>query len=78
MNTKKTLTIAIDGHSSCGKSTVAKALAKELGYTYIDSGAMYRAVTLFCINEGLIHGDDVQEDQLRKQITDINIEFIMN
>ncbi|HPH16644.1 MAG TPA: (d)CMP kinase, partial [Bacteroidales bacterium] len=41
--------IAIDGYSSCGKSTIAKGIAKELGYTYIDTGAMYRAVTLFCL-----------------------------
>ena len=50
----KKLIIAIDGYSSCGKSTFAKAIAKELKYIYIDSGAMYRAVTLYCMRKGLI------------------------
>ena len=49
--------IAIDGFSSCGKSTMAKDLAKEIGYIYIDSGAMYRAVTLYCIEHGLFLAD---------------------
>ena len=49
----KKLTIAIDGFSSCGKSTVAKELAKKLGYIYVDTGAMYRAVTLYCMRNGL-------------------------
>ncbi|MFT5581837.1 MAG: cytidylate kinase, partial [Psychromonas sp.] len=56
----KKITIAIDGHSSCGKSTMAKALAKEIGYIYIDTGAMYRGVTLYCLRKGLI--DDQQID----------------
>ena len=50
----KLITIAIDGHSSCGKSTMAKDLAKEIGYIYIDTGAMYRAVTLYALQNGLI------------------------
>ena len=49
----KKITIAIDGYSSCGKSTMAKDLAREIGYIYIDSGAMYRAVTLYCLDNGL-------------------------
>ena len=49
----KLITIAIDGHSSCGKSTMAKDLAKEIGYIYIDTGAMYRAVTLYSLQHGL-------------------------
>jgi cytidylate kinase len=53
----KKITIAIDGHSSCGKSTMAKDLARELGYTYIDTGAMYRAVTLFAMRKGLFAED---------------------
>lgn len=53
----KKITIAIDGHSSCGKSTMAKDLARELGYTYIDTGAMYRAVTLFAMRKGLFTED---------------------
>ncbi|MBQ7442535.1 MAG: (d)CMP kinase [Bacteroidaceae bacterium] len=53
----KKITIAIDGHSSCGKSTMAKDLAREIGYIYIDSGAMYRACTLFCMRQGLVRPD---------------------
>ena len=57
MTTSKKITIAIDGYSSCGKSTMAKALAKKLGYVFIDSGAMYRGVTLFCMRNHLIDSD---------------------
>lgn len=53
------ITIAIDGFSSCGKSTMAKDLAREIGYIYIDSGAMYRAVTLYCIENGLLHNGQI-------------------
>ena len=53
----KKITIAIDGHSSCGKSTMAKDLAREIGYIYIDSGAMYRCCTLFCLQHGFIRPD---------------------
>lgn len=67
--------IAIDGHSSCGKSTIAKGLAKKLNYIYVDTGAMYRAVTLFCMNEGLITGNQVDEKALKKKIKDIEISF---
>jgi cytidylate kinase len=70
--------IAIDGVSSSGKSTAAKDVARELGYTYIDSGAMYRAVTLFCIRENLIHEGEVDEERLEKQISGIHIEFRFN
>jgi CMP/dCMP kinase len=71
----KRLTIAIDGHSSCGKSTVAKELALKLGYTYIDSGAMYRAVTLFCIQNNLIEGDHINLDKLNSMFSEVNIHF---
>ncbi len=71
----KKLVIAIDGHSSCGKSTVAKQLAKKLNYTYIDSGAMYRAVTLFCIQNNLVNGDVVNIEGLQNSIDDIKIHF---
>ena len=54
----KKITIAIDGFSSCGKSTMAKDLAREIGYIYIDSGAMYRAVTLYSMENGLFTGND--------------------
>ncbi len=72
---KKGLTIAIDGHSSCGKSTVAKNLAKILHYTYIDSGAMYRAVTLFCLKNRLINGNTVIEPKLKDALPSIKIHF---
>ena len=67
--------IAIDGHSSCGKSTIAKALAKRLGYTYVDTGAMYRAVTFFCQQNNLIQNGVVDENALKKRIDEINISF---
>lgn len=74
----KVITIAIDGHSSCGKSTMAKDLAKEIGYIYIDTGAMYRAVTLFAMQNGLITGAGIDEDALRNRMPDILITFQLN
>ena len=71
----KKVTIAIDGFSSCGKSTMAKDLAKEIGYIYIDSGAMYRAVTLYCIKNGLFSGDEINTPELERRIKDIHITF---
>ena len=53
----KKINIAIDGHSSCGKSTIAKQVANQLGYTYIDTGAMYRAVCLFCLQNNILKDD---------------------
>ena len=53
----KKITIAIDGHSSCGKSTMAKDLAREVGYIYVDTGAMYRSVTLYALRKGLFEED---------------------
>ena len=77
--TEKKLTIAIDGFSSCGKSTVAKELARKLGYIYVDTGAMYRAVTLYCMRNGLISDDGtVDNENLKKVIGDINISFSYN
>ena len=70
--------IAIDGHSSCGKSTVARDLARHLGIAYIDTGAMYRAVTLFALNNGLIRGEAVEEEALQKALDAIDIEFRPN
>ena len=58
----KKITIAIDGFSSCGKSTMAKDLAREIGYIYIDSGAMYRAVTLYSIENGIFQGDRIDAE----------------
>lgn len=75
---EKKLTIAIDGYSSCGKSTFAKAVAKELGYLYIDSGAMYRAVTLFCMRKGLVNRDAADRRGIVAEIENINIDFVFN
>lgn len=74
----KKIIIAIDGFSSSGKSTMAKDLAKEIGYTYIDSGAMYRAVTLYCQQHHLITGDRVNETLLQKEMENIRIKFNVN
>ena len=74
----KKITIAIDGFSSCGKSTMAKDLAKEIGYTYIDTGAMYRAVTLYCIQHGFFEGEKIKEEELKASIHDIDISFRLN
>ena len=70
--------IAIDGYSSCGKSTVAKEVARELGYLYIDSGAMYRSVTLYCLRNGMVKNGEVDTETLSKQIHNIKIEFLYN
>lgn len=75
----KKITIAIDGYSSCGKSTMAKALAKEIGYIYIDSGAMYRAVTLYCLDSGMVGpGGDIDTQRLKASMHDIHIDFKLN
>ncbi len=76
--TKKIITIAIDGFSSSGKSTMAKTLAKKIGYAYIDTGAMYRAVTLFCIENGLFDGDKVNAQRLIELLPEIKITFGVN
>ena len=72
------LTIAIDGFSSCGKSTIAKALASELGYNYVDTGAMYRAVTLYCIKQGWILDHNIDKEKLVKYLSKIHIKFKFN
>lgn len=72
------ITIAIDGHSSCGKSTMAKDLARELEYVYVDTGAMYRAVTLYCIQNGLIDGEKVDVEALRGHMDNVKISFQFN
>ena len=74
----KKITIAIDGFSSCGKSTMAKDIAREVGYIYIDSGAMYRAVTLYSIENGIFDGDVIDTEKLKKAIKDIQISFRPN
>ncbi len=70
--------VAIDGHSGCGKSTVAKQLAARLGYVYIDTGAMYRAVTLFALRNGLAADKKVDAPRLIERLGEINIEFRFN
>ena len=71
----KKITIAIDGFSSCGKSTMAKALARNIGYLYFDSGAMYRAVALYCMQNGIIANGEIDKEALRQQIDNIKITF---
>ena len=71
--------IAIDGHSSCGKSTMAKDLAKAIGYIYVDTGAMYRAVTLYALRHGMISLEgEVDSAALETSMDDINISFKLN
>ncbi len=68
--------IAIDGHSSCGKSTMAKALAQQVGYIYVDSGAMYRAVTLFALRHQLFNADgSVKAEDLQAHMSDVKVHF---
>ncbi|MDR1783157.1 MAG: (d)CMP kinase [Dysgonamonadaceae bacterium] len=74
----KKIIVAIDGYSSCGKSTLAKDLAKTVKYNYIDSGAMYRAVTLYCLENGLVVGGKIDEASLKDEIDDIKITFALN
>ena len=74
----KRLIIAIDGYSSCGKSTFARAIAEELDYIYIDSGAMYRAVTLYCIRKGYIEGEEVKTADIIGDLGEIDISFVYN
>ena len=74
----KKITIAIDGHSSCGKSTMAKDLAREVGYVYVDTGAMYRCVTLYALRNGLFTPDGIKEDELHQQMPNIQISFKFN
>ncbi|WP_027454539.1 (d)CMP kinase [Xylanibacter brevis] len=75
----KKITIAIDGHSSCGKSTMAKALARKLGYIYVDTGAMYRSVTLYALRHNLFCEDgSIKTDELKQQMANICISFQLN
>ena len=78
MKDKKLLTIAIDGYSSCGKSTLAKALAKKLGYIFVDSGAMYRGVTLYALEHGLFQHGQLNINQLIEHLTHIQLSFKYN
>ncbi len=76
--TNPKIIIAIDGHSSCGKSTIAKAVAAQFGYVFIDSGAMYRAVTLFALRHNLIENGIANEQELISLLPEIKIEFRFN
>lgn len=69
------INVAIDGYSSCGKSTIAKALAQYAGYAYIDSGAMYRAVALYCLRSGIMDEERIDEELLRERIASLHISF---
>lgn len=75
---KEKLIIAIDGYSSCGKSTFARLIAKELNYIFIDSGAMYRAVTLFCMRENYINNNGLNTVGILSRLKEINIDFVFN
>lgn len=74
----KKITIAVDGYSSCGKSTMAKDLAREIGYVYIDTGAMYRSVTLYALQNGLITSEGINTALLKEKMADIKITFALD
>ena len=74
----KKINIAIDGHSSCGKSTIAKSISQKFQMRYIDSGAMYRAITLFCLQNNLIYEGIVNNEGLKKHLESINLGFEYN
>ncbi len=78
MGNNKKIIVAIDGYSSCGKSTMAKALARKVGYVYVDTGAMYRAVALFAMRQGLITPDKIDEAGLQQVVGNIKIDFRPN
>jgi len=78
MNLSQKLIIAIDGYSSSGKSSFAKNIAKEFGYVYIDTGAMYRAVTLFCLNNKLAQNGNVNKQGIISSLDKIHVSFTMN
>ncbi len=77
-NNNNRIIIAIDGYSSCGKSTVAKEVARQLNYIYIDTGAMYRAVTLYCLRNGIIDKGVINIGELEKQLHQIDVLFKYN
>jgi cytidylate kinase len=75
---EKRLIIAIDGYSSCGKSTFARLIAKDLNYIFIDSGAMYRAVTLYCMRRNYINRNGLNSTAIISELKDIHIDFVYN
>ena len=78
MDNKKKIVIAIDGFSSCGKSTFAKAIAAKLGYIFIDTGAMYRAVTLYALEQGAIVEGVVDQARVEQLLGEVEISFRFN
>lgn len=75
----KKIIVAIDGHSSCGKSTMAKALAQKVGYIYVDTGAMYRAVTLFALRNDMFDAEgQPKAEELEQAMADVNISFVLD
>lgn len=73
--TDSKINIALDGYSSCGKSTIAKRLARSLGYTYVDTGAMYRGVTLYALREGLFSGEEPMVEEIIRRLPRIEMRF---
>ena len=71
----KKIIIALDGHSSCGKSTMAKVLAREIGYIYVDTGAMYRTVTLFALRNGVFSGEQLDAERLAALMPQLEVSF---
>lgn len=71
----KKIIVAVDGFSSCGKSTMAKELAREMGYVYVDTGAMYRTVSLHCIRKGLLSTSEMNEVAIAQELVNIHLEF---
>lgn len=74
----KKIIIALDGHSSCGKSTMAKALAKQIGYIYVDTGAMYRTVTLFALRNNVFNGNELDSARLESLLSEIHVSFVLD
>lgn len=74
----KKIIIALDGHSSCGKSTMAKALAKKIGYIYVDTGAMYRTVTLFALRNNIFNGTELDATRLEALLPEVNVSFVLD
>ena len=76
---EKKIIVALDGHSSCGKSTMAKALAQKVGYIYVDTGAMYRAVTLFALRNDMFDAEgQPKAEELEKAMADVNVSFVLD
>ena len=78
MTDNKKINIALDGYSSCGKSTIAKRLARSLGYTYVDTGAMYRGVTLYALREGLFSGHEPMVEEIARRLPEIELRFAIH